>query len=482
MPPLTIISLIFPPTIYLAGHWKLWTARVIALATLGVMWILFISLVRDLISVNPNVTTYTQGIVSFHFDYLSVLITAVVLALSTLITVYSMKDIHDEAGEEKYYALVILLVGSVTSMVCAGDLFNLWMWFEITGIACYLLVAFYSGRGDALAACAKYFIQAATGSIVVLFGIALVFAQTGSLDLAHIHIQSIPLMIVLGVIFIFGFGVKLAIVPLHSWLPDAYSQAPTGISALLSGAVTISSLVVLLRMLAMLSGLALDWGSILVGFGTVNIVAGNLLALAQKDVKRILAYSSVSHIGFILLAVGIGLFSHEIGGFQSGMLHLVNHAVMKALAFIAVGTVIYARFRPNTSLMIDDLAGLSKRDPITTFGVVIACLSLVGIPLLAGFMSKWQIFAAGIATANPVLIFLIVFAALNSVFSLAYYFPIINAMFLPERIPPRRDVPVLMRVPIVLLTAGVIILGIYPDLLNWLVIPAGQRLMILFGG
>jgi proton-translocating NADH-quinone oxidoreductase chain N len=365
-------------------------------------------------------------------------------------------------------------------LASAGDLFNLWLWFEVTAISSYLLVAFYRERKDTLAACAKYLIQTATGSTIVLFGIALVFAQTGTLDLAHSSLSVSPLMAVAGALFIMGFGVKIALVPTYTWLPDAYAQSPTGISALLSGIVTISGLVALLRVLGLLSGLTLGWGAVLIGFGTVNIVVGNLLALRQNEVKRIFAYSSISHIGFILLAVGIGLYAHQYTGFYSGMLHLFNHAMMKALAFLAIGVVIYSR--KISTLRIDDLKGLAERDPMTSFALVIACLSLAGIPPLAGFMSKLQIFAAGLETNNPTLNLLIVFAALNSVFSLAYYFPIINALFQPDTLPLQSKTPAAMRIPIIILTAAVIVFGVAPGLLNGLIVPASHTLMSLFGG
>lgn len=476
MPPVLVVSLALSPVIYLTGRWRMAVSRSFTLAALAVLWMAFGLIIRDF----STTWIYAQTAVRFAFDGISLLITAAVLVLSTLTAVFSFSDVRGESGEEKYYAMLLLMTGAVIGLVSAGDLFNLWVWFELTAITSYLLVAFHRERADVLAACAKYLIQTATGSILVLFGIALVFAQTGTLDLAQLQVSATPLAVVAGTLFIMGFGVKIALVPTYTWLPDAYAQAPSAISALLSGIVTISGLAALLRVLSLLDGMALGWGAALIGFGTLNIVVGNFLALRQDEVKRVFAYSSISHIGFMLLAIGIGIYADQDAGFQSGMLHLFIHGLMKALAFLAVGAVIYTH--RNAPLKVNDLAGLAGREPLLATAMVVACLSLAGVPPLAGFVSKWQIFAAGITTDSVVVVILTILAALNSVFSLAYYFPIINALFAKENAPPQRPIPLGMRLPIFLLTAALIIIGLYPSLLDGLVIAATQSLTALFGG
>ncbi|HLV35553.1 MAG TPA: proton-conducting transporter membrane subunit [Spirillospora sp.] len=479
MPPVVVVSLVLSPAIYLTGRWLAAGARAATLAALGILWLVFGLAMRDLDLAGTLVDRL--GGVAFYFDGLSLLITAVVLFLSTLVTLYSGPDIRGKTGEEKYYAMLLLLSGGVIGLVSAGDLFNLWIWFEMTAISSYLLVAFHRERGDTLAACAKYLIQTASGSILVLFGIALVFAQTGTLDLAHTQAAPSPLIAVAGAFLVIGFGVKIALAPTYTWLPDAYSQAPGGISALLSGIVTISGLAALLRALALLDGLAVEWGAVLIGFGTVNIVIGNLLALRQDSVKRIFAYSSVSHIGFVLLAVGIGVYAGQPAGFISGMLHLFIHALMKALAFLAVGAASYTRHRTDSTLRVGDLAGLAGREPLLAAALIIACLSLAGVPPLAGFMSKWLIFDAGLRVGGATMVLLVIFAALNSVFSLAYYFPIVNALFRTELEPPQRALPTAMQLPVVILTGALLVVGIYPALLDAFVNPAAQALLNLFG-
>ncbi|MBZ0297142.1 MAG: hypothetical protein K8L99_31575 [Anaerolineae bacterium] len=480
MPPVVVLSLALSPVVYLTGRWFTAAARIVTLAALAVLWLIFGLAAQELSTTNALI--YTHGAISFYFDGLSLPITVIILILSTLVTIFSGPDIRGRTGEEKYYAMLLLLTGAVIGLVSAGDLFNLWVWFEMIAISSYLLVAFYGDRAATLAACAKYLIQTATGSILVLFGIALIFAQTGSLDLRQTQVALSPLMIVAGVLFVIGFGVKIALVPTYTWLPDAYAQAPSGISALLSGIVTVSGLAALLRVLALLNAATLEWGAVLIGFGTVNIVVGNLLALRQDEVKRIFAYSSISHIGFMLLAVGIGVYAEQEIGFRGGMLHLFIHALMKSLAFLVIGAVIYIQKRDDSALRVKDLTGLAGRTPLLAVAMIVACLSLVGMPLLAGFMSKWVIFDAGLRTGSLVVVLLIIFAAINSVFSLAYYLPIINAVTQVESPPLKRNLPSAMSVPIALLTLAVIVLGIYPALLDAFVLPAAQVLTALFGG
>jgi proton-translocating NADH-quinone oxidoreductase chain N len=479
MPPVLIVSLILSPVIYLSGRWRAMSAWVITLIGLATLWLVLLSLIRDFTSSGASI--YTLWAVPFRFDGLSLLITAAALLISTVVTLFSIPDMNGKPCAEKYYAMLLLLTASVIGLVSSGDLFNLWVWFELSAISSYLLVAFYRENIDALAASIKYLIQTATGSILVLFGVALLFAQSGQLDFDHMALTASPLAVVAGTFFIIGFGVKMAFVPTHTWLPDAYAQAPSGISALLSGIVTVSGLVALMRVLGLLQGQGFEWGAVLIGFGTVNIVLGNLLALSQRELKRIFACSSISHIGFMVLAVGIGIYESQGLAFQGGMLHLLVHGLMKALAFLAAGAAIYI-YGTGVSLRVNDLAGLAKREPLLAASMVIACLSLAGMPPLAGFMSKWQIFYAGVGTSSSTITLLTVFAAFNSVLSLGYYLPVINAMFRSEIRPPQRRLPLAMRVPVLVLSGALILIGLYPSLVDGIVVPAARALQALFGG
>jgi proton-translocating NADH-quinone oxidoreductase chain N len=457
----------------------------IALIALAVTWIVFVLAARDFGMYGA--AHYTFGAITLRLDGVSVLLSALVLALGTLVVVFSGPYMAGEAGEEKYYAMLLAMIGAMIGLACAADLFNLWIWFETMAVSSYLLVAFYRGQCASLEAGVKYLVQSATGSVLILLGIALVLGQTGVLGLDAIRTAATkaPVLLAAGALFTIGFGVKIALVPLHTWLPDAHSQAPSGISAMLSGVVIEAGLVALLRALGALS--VISWGGLLMGFGALNMLVGNLLALRQNQVKRLLAYSSLGQVGYILLGLGIGIDTGQLAGAEGGYFHLVTHGLMKGLAFLSAGALLYALYSAkgdHSPLKIVDLAGAAKRYPLAALALSVAVLGLGGLPPLAGFMSKWQILVAGVSAQNAVVNGLIVFAALNSVLSLAYYAPLVNMLYRHEasaavergaRLPPA------MRLPLVVLTLAVVAIGVWPGLLHSLTGPAGAALTAAFG-
>lgn len=437
--------------------------------------------------------TYTAGRAALRFDGLTLLLAAVILALTTAVVLFSGSPLAGREGEEKYYAMLLAVSGVMIGLGSAADLFNLWLWFEAMAVSSYLLVTFDHEQPASLEAGVKYLVQSAAGSALVLLGIALVLAQTGTLDIAAVREWAAAgdapsyLLLAAGAFFFIGFGVKIALVPLHTWLPDAHAQAPSGISALLSGIVIEAGLVALLRALTALAGVTPSWGVLLLAFGAANMLAGNLLALRQTQVKRLLAFSSVSHVGYMLLGLGIAVYSSEAAGAQGSFFHLLSHGLMKGLAFLAAGALLFALRGPadHRPLLIRDLDGASTRYPLIALALSLALLGLGGLPPLVGFMSKWQMFAAGLATHNLIIGGLVLFAALNSVLSLAYYAPLINAMFRRQLSPAVRQgqaVPAAMNTPLILLALAILILGLWPALVQPLTGAAGAALMAAFGG
>jgi proton-translocating NADH-quinone oxidoreductase chain N len=421
-------------------------------------------------------------------DGLSLLLAAVALGLGTLAVMFSGPYMAGEAGEEKYYAMLCAIVGVMIGLGCAADLFNLWVWFEAMAVSSYLLVVFYHEQPASLEAGVKYVVQSAAGSILVLLGIALVLSQTGTLELDKIHAAARPALVYLaaGGLFVVGFGIKAALVPFHTWLPDAHTQAPSGISAMLSGVVIEAGLVALLRVLAALAGASISWGILLMGFGALNMLVGNLMALRQTQVKRLLAYSSLSHIGYMILGLGIAMYAGQEAGAQGGLFHLLNHGLMKGLAFFAAGALLYALHAvkgDHSPLTVSDLDGAAQRYPLAALALSLAVLGLGGLPPLAGFMSKWQILVAGFAAHNFLIGALVVFAALNSVLSLAYYAPLVNAVYRKrpsQAVELGAPVPFLMNLPLGLLALAVVAIGLWPGLVQWLTGPAGSALLSSF--
>jgi proton-translocating NADH-quinone oxidoreductase chain N len=493
---LIAIPLVSSPAVYLMGHMGKGrgssfsgpeAARAVAMTALLVAAFPFSRAAHELSLNGPS--TFAVGLINLRADGLSLLMAGIVIALAIAVILFSGPYMAGDASEEKFYAMLMVMVGATIGLVSAGDLFNLWLWFETMAISSFLLVAFYRDRPASLEASVKYLIQSSAGSVLVLVGVALVLAQTGTLDLEQIRAsaQASPGLLAAGALFVVGFGVKAALVPLHAWLPDAYTQAPSGISAILSGVVTEAGLVAMLRALASLAGVSLSWGVLLMGFGALNMLVGNLMALRQQQVKRLLAYSSLTHIGYMLLGLGIGIYAGQLAGAQGGFFHLVNHGLMKGLAFLAAGALLYALRTVSGDhgpLTISDLRGAAQRYPIAALALSIAVLGLGGLPPLAGFMSEWQIFVAGFVTGRAAIEGLVVFAGLMSVMSMAYYVPLVNAMYRQETsaaIMAGKALPGLMELPLVLLALAVVAIGMWPALLEWLTAPAGAALLLAFG-
>lgn len=496
---LLLIPLAAAPLVYLVGRigvrlspssHPVNPARWVSLAALLAAWIPFYQSFQW-VSKNGAVGFSIQAI-EMRADGIGILLSGVALGLCTLVALFSGPYLKGENGEEKYYALLLVMAGSIIGLGFANDLFNLWVWFETMAIASFMLVAFYREEKAALEAGIKYLVQSATGSALILLGIALVFGLSGTLSLEHLPTAlrtpaAYPALLAAGALFIIGFGVKAALVPLHTWLPDAHSQAPSGISAMLSGIVIGAGLIAMLRAIEPLFGFSHAWGPLLIGFGAANMLLGNLLALRQEQVKRLLAFSSISHMGYILLGLGLAITFGSLNGAQGAFFHLLNHGLMKGLAFLAAGTLLYVLFTSHGShapLTRSDLAGAATRYPIITFTLSIALLALGGLPPFSGFMSKWQIFVAGFQTQNAWAMVAVIFAALNSVISLGYYAPLVNLMYRrqpSEAVKTGLPVPVGMVVPLVVMAAAIVLLGVMPSLANGLTLPASKALLAIPG-
>lgn len=495
------IPLVSSPVVYLFGRLTTraqvltrqgWIVRLLALLAVVATWFPFINLWLEFQARGRRMFFNIESI-WLQLDGISFLLAAMVLTLGTLAILFSGRYMAGDFGEEKYYAMLLAMIGLMIGLGCANDLFNLWVWFEAMAVSSYLLVAFYREQPGSLEAGMKYVVQSAVGSALALLGIALVLAQTGTLDMDQIRLMVGTMdlnkagLLAAGALFFIGFGVKVAMVPLHTWLPDAHSQAPSGISAMLSGVVIEAGLVAMLRALSTLTGFALSWGWLLLAFGALNMLYGNLLALQQSQVKRMLAFSSLSHIGYILMGLGIALVSGQPAGAQGAAFHLFTHMLMKGLAFLAVGAVMYALFHEqgiHRPLVAHDLNGISTRYPWVALSLSIALLALGGLPPLAGFMSKWQIFVAGFQSGNGWLMGFVVFAAVNSVISLAYYAPLVNRMY--RRVTATSvkkgsaSISWTMQLPLLLMALAVVVIGLFPSLMNWLTEPAGAALMSIF--
>lgn len=491
------LPLIASPIIYLLGRFSvrkggfvgMTLAQFLTLLVLVAEGVLFYLAAK--VWMSGSFVSTKVGSTLVGMDGMSLLLGVIAVGLGICVTLFSIPYMDGEDGEEKFYALLLALIGAIIGLGCAADLFNLWVWFEVMAVSSFFLVAFYNEQPASLEAGFKYLTQSAVGSAMVLFGIAILFTLTGSVsmsDIWNVIAGKSTLALVAGGLIVVGFGVKAALVPLHTWLPDAHSQAPSGISAMLSGVVIEAGLVAMLRTLGLLANLQnAPWGPILLAFGCINVLVGNLMALRQKEVKRLLAYSSVAQVGYMMIGFGISVISKVYVGAAGGFFHLFTHAMMKGLAFLAAGALLYSLHLAkgeHTPLLLDDLNGVSKKYPFIAFLLSLALLGLGGLPPMAGFMSKWQILLGAAQISSGLMIGVIIFVGLNSVLSLAYYAPMINRMYrheASEAVVSGKAVSWIMVLPMVILAIGIIAFGIWPSLASFLTNNAAASFIYAFG-
>ncbi len=425
-----------------------------------------------------------------RMDALSVFLGLIALSLGTIVCLYSVIYMEHDKGQEYYYPLLLLMVAGIVGIGLATDFLVLYLFFELMSIPSYALVVFRRHEWMAIEAGMKYIVMGAVGSAFAFFGISLVYFQTGTLQFNDLvgMLSTTPILQAALLFLIIGFGVKAAIVPLHTWLPDAHSAAPSGISAMLSGIVIGAGFFTLLRSLLVFTGTGLAAGELLIIMALITMSVGNLMAYSQlshkqADLKRILAYSSVAQMGYILLGVGVGLAYGIRVGYEGGLFHIMTHAFMKGLAFLCAGAIIHQL----GTRYVDEMEGIGLSMKVTGFAFALSLLALAGIPPLSGFMSEWMVFSGGIMTYGVIGLWgiaIAVIALLNALLSLGYYLPIIKTMYLPaERkgILKARDPSAVMLLAIGILAGLTIILGVWPELGLKAVKPAVDILVNLGG-
>lgn len=429
------------------------------LAIVGVaLYYLFQDVSEGAVVSQQLIGTYTAHL---RVDMLGVVMSGIFVGVGLAAAVYSIIYMKKETGVPLYFTLLLAMIGGMMGVVFAGDLFTLFVFWELMCISSYVLVAFNRGAGESVEAAFKYLIMSGAGSATVLLGISLIYGMSGTLNLeglASAFGQSLPdpWLLLASLLMLAGFGVKAAIVPLHTWLPDAHSAAPSPISALLSGVVIEVGVLALCRTcFSVFIPVQAQWLSILAVLSVLTMLVGNILPLVQSDVKRLLAYSSIGHVGYMLVGLSIGTQLALTGTF----LHIFNHALMKGVAFLCAGAIIY---RLETRQM-DEMAGIGRRMPVTAVAFSISLLALLGLPPLNGFISELTLVTAAFQADYAWLGIIVI---LNSVLSSAFYLRVIKVILQPaksERVKSAKEVPLAMLVPIVLMASMVVIFGLWPD-------------------
>ena len=367
--------------------------------------------------------------IEYVIDEVSAFVSLVVTSVSLLVLISTRRWAEREAGDRPgiFYGLVLLLLAGLTGIVITGDLFNLFVFLEIASLAGYALV-FIGGRRAMLAGF-RYLIIGSIGGAFYLLGVGFIYFATGTLNMIEARelledVESVRAAQV-GAVFIFtGLGLKMALVPMHLWLPDAYEHAPSSVNSLIAPVMTKVAAYAMLRMFlsvfpaGYLSGTVPVADALLV-LGLIGIVFGSVAAAGQTDIRRMLAYSSISQIAFI--AVGIGLGTPI--ALAAALLHVVNHAAMKATLFLAAASV-----RLNTGLQrTHNLAGLGPRMWLTMGAFAVGSVAMVGIPPTAGFFSKWYMVQAGVDEGQWAVVAVVL---LSSLLTAVYLFKVLEQVYL----------------------------------------------------
>lgn len=359
--------------------------------------------------------------ISLVLDNLSLFILLIINLIGFTASLYSIDYIRRFTAESNFYTLFCMMGTGMNGVAITGDIFNLFVFLEISVIAAYALVAFGVEREE-LEASFKYQVLGGMASLLIIFGIGILYWYTGSLNIADIRMlinNSVDARVIIFIqaIFITGFGLKAAMIPFHSWLPDAHSSAPSPISAMLSGVlIKAIGVYVLVRLFFNMFAVSYEIAVAITTIGTLSMIIGVLLAIGQWDIKRLLAYHSISQMGYVFLGVGIGMLVIANGGsrivaalsIMGGLYHLINHAVFKGLLFLTAGSIEHRLGTRN----LKEMGGLSKYMPLTATTNFSASMAISGIPPFNGFFSKLIIIIAAVQAQYYLLALLAVFVSI----------------------------------------------------------------------
>ena len=429
---------------------------------------------------------YAIGI-ALEVDALNLFFGLLVTVALFVSTVYSLSYMTHDEHQAEYYTLLMLLGGGVLGMVLSGDIFNMYVMVEILTFSAVALTAFRSKVYGALEAAFKYLVVGSIGSTCILAGVIMLYAQAHTLNFAQLSAlipgNMTPATKVAFALLLVGFATKSFIVPFHPLAADAHGAAPASISVLISGVLTKSGLYGIIRIVYMLFG-TMQLGAIqllLVFVGSVSMFVCVTMALAQHDFKRLLAFHSISQIGYVLTAVGLstGL------GLSAGLYHAMNHTLFKGLLFLAAGAVLHETGTTD----LDKLGGLSKRMPHTTALFLIGAFSISGIPPFNGFASKWMIYQAtyqkAVESGNIGYVLVTVVALVTSTLTLASFVKVTQSVFfgqLPKELENVREVPVGMRIAMGIFAVLCVLTGLFPNLVTaYLTEPAARAALNALG-
>jgi multicomponent Na+:H+ antiporter subunit D len=423
--------------------------------------------------------------IEYRVDALNGFVLMVVSTVGAVVMPFARRSVAFEVEPERqawFYCMYLLCLTGLLGIAVTGDAFNAFVFLEISSLSTYVLIALGSDR-RALLSAYQYLIMGTIGATFYVIGVGLLYLLTGSLNMVDIAARLAPAWadqsreIVAALAFVtVGISLKLALFPLHVWLPNAYAYAPSWVTAFLSATATKVAIYLLVRFYFSIFGVAIDFAAlpvaeIIIALSLAAMFIASLIAVFETNLKRMLAYSSVAQIGYITL--GIGLANQS--GLTGGLVHIVNHGLMKAALFLATGAIV---FRAGT-VSLAEIAGIGRKMPLTMTAFAIAGFGLVGTPGTSGFISKWYLALGALDKGWWILVFLIVG---SSLIALVYVGRVLEVAWLRQpspRVANASDPPLSMLLPLLVLAAATIYFGIDTE---WTAGIAGNAAKALLGG
>ncbi len=484
-----VVSLLSAITILIAGWINRKTACFISMATLLSQFIASLFILHHVMTIGP--IHYRLGGwappwgIEYVMDALNAYFLVIHLFLGLLCVIYSKRNIEHELPQKvvTFYTIYQLLITGLCGIIVTGDIFNMYVFIEIACLSSYTLIA---SRGKiALKASFTYLVLGSIGACFFLLGIGFLYSVTGSLNIRDLSLLLPPfygnkVVLAAFVFFTVGLSIKMALFPLHTWLPDAHAFAPSEISAMLSGIIievftyafiriafsvfTLKFITTYLPMMSILSWLA-----------AIAMIFGSILAIVQYNLKKMLAYSSVANIGYIML--GVGLSPSTSLGLTPALMHILNHALMKACLFLAAGAFIY---KANL-WQIKDLQGLGRKMPYTCMAFLLSALAMIGLPPSVGFITKWYLIIAALEAKQFIFVGVIFISTLLMIF---YFWKVIEYMYIKVGDEVKKglsieEIPRSMLIPVMAFACLCFVMGII-----WLTetpLPILNEVNLMFG-
>lgn len=420
----------------------------------------------------PSVTYAFTG--TFVDDAMSDVLKLMIYLGTSMIFVYSRQYIQQrDMFRGEFYALVLFSVVGMMVMVSGQNMLTLYVGLELLSLSLYALVALDRDNAKATEAAMKYFVLGALASGMLLYGMSMIYGMTGSLNITEINSAlmgdaKIHSVLILGLVFIVsGLAFKLGAVPFQMWVPDVYEGSPTAVTMLISSVPKLAAFALVIRLLVQgLPTLAVDWQQMLMIMAVLSIIIGNITAIAQTNLKRMLAYSTISHIGFVLY----GLMSASMNGFIFAMFYVVSYVLMTLAGF---GIILLLSRKGFEADKLDDLKGLNQRSPWHAFLMLIVMFSMAGVPPTLGFYAKFSVLQAALAAGY---LWLVVFAVLMAVIGAFYYLRVIKLMYFDEPLDQHPiEAPMDMRIVLGINSLALLVVGLMPQRLMELCIYAITR-------